>query len=236
MVRDLTQLLMTPFAYLALTLLTIWVFVLLLSEETRKEQIIMSLIGLVLSPAVLLLAASGDRSWDGFLSVGYDDFLFSFALFGVAAVIYQAVTGKQTKPIKRRRRRLKNRKLHWLARLLILAGIWLFISLLANLFFEIYLGQAFIVAGLLIGMYVMIDRRDLMINGLFSGAFIALLIFFLEKVFLLRLFPEAPFSLWPIEPAMASLAGVPLAEIVWAAIVGFTVGPLYEYVRQLKLK
>lgn len=216
-------------------MLTIWVFVLLLSEETRREQLIMSAIGLVLSPAVLLVVTSG--GWSGLTSLGYTDFLFSFSLFGLAAVIYQAVTGKQSEPIKRRRRKLKNRRLHWLACLLIITGVWLFATLLTSMFFDIYPGQAFVVGGLIIGIYLIADRRDLMVNALFSGLFIAILLFTVEKVFFLKLFPEANLAQMLYGEGLgATIAGVPLGGLVWAAIVGFTVGPVYEYVRSLRLK
>ncbi|MBU0646050.1 hypothetical protein KJ611_01045 [Patescibacteria group bacterium] len=228
---------MSSFIFISLAMFTLWVFVLLLSEETRKEQLVMSVIGLVLSPAILLMAANNERNWAGLMSLGYEDFLFSFAMFGIAAVIYQAATGRQAKPIKRRRRKLKNRALHWLAHLLIISGLWLLMSLLANLIFALNPFQAFMVGGLLIGLYIVADRRDLMINAVFSGLFIAILIFALEKVFLLKLFPEATQGFMNLgQAAGPTLAGVPLAEIFWAAIVGFTVGPLYEYVRYLRLK
>lgn len=228
---------MSAFIFLALALFTLWVFVLLLSQDTRKEQLIMSVIGLVLSPAILLLAVSDERNWAGLISFGYEDFLFSFALFGIAAVIYQAVTGKHSTPIKRRRRKLKNRTLHWLAHLLIISGVWLLMALLATLIFNLNPFQAFMVGGLLIGIYIIADRQDLMINAIFSGLFIAILIFTLEKVFFLKLFPEAAMGLMTYgQVAGPTFASVPLSEIFWVAVVGFTVGPLYEYVKNLRLK
>jgi len=32
------------------------------------------------------------------------------------------------------------------------------------------------------------------------------------------------------------IGGIPLEEILWAAVVGFTIGPLYEWLRRYQLK
>ena len=70
-----------------------------------------------------------------------------------------------------------------------------------------------------------------------SGIFISGLVFAAEQVFFGRMFPEAAPAFWQARHLSGlMLGGIPVEEIVWSGVVGFAIGPLYEYMREIKLK
>ncbi|MFH1404972.1 MAG: lycopene cyclase domain-containing protein [Patescibacteria group bacterium] len=229
---------MPPFLTVSIILFIIWLVVFFLSKLTRKEQILMSFIGLILSPGALYLAHQDYRaSYLGLAaSIGIEDLLFAFSLFGLAAVAYQALLGKQAKPVGRARHKIQNPALHWGTHLLIIFSLWIFVSLLSLILFAVTSVTAFVIGGVMIGIYIIADRKDLLYNALFSGLIIAILVFLIEQLFFVRLYPQAAAIFWQFDDAYGLvLGGIPLLEILWAGVVGFTVGPLYEYVRNWKL-
>lgn len=227
------------FLYTALALALVWIFLLLLSEETRKEQLIMSAVGLIITPGALLITSTDPRAGiqEYATAVGMPDLIFGTALFGIAAVLYQALFGKHAEKLRKKPYHLASPHMHWGAHLIIIVGVWLFIAAASHLVFLLPPLQSFIIAGLMIGIYLIAERKDLMTDALLSGIVIAILIFLLEQLFFVRLFPEAA-AMYFEERGLSGiiLGGIPAEEILWAAIVGFTVGPLYEYLRGLQLR
>ena len=80
----------------------------------------------------------------------------------------------------------------------------------------------------MVGIYIVADRKDLLYNALFSGLIITIVVFVIEQLFFVRLYPGAAATL-------TTLGGVPMEQLVWAAVVGFAIGPLYEYVRHWRI-
>lgn len=228
---------MSPFLLVSIVLFAVWSALFLFSRSTRREQAVMSIIGGVLSPGVLMVAAHDARSLETYgAPVGVEDLLFSFCLFGIAAVIYQALLGKHTAKWRGDRYRIANPAMHWFSHLLIIFGIWAFISLVMSLVFALSTVQGIIIGGLLIGTYIVADRKDLLLDALLSGILVAILVFLTEQLFFARLFPDAARDFWQIENISGILlGGIPVEEILWAAVVGFAVGPVYEYIRRYRL-
>ncbi len=230
---------MPTFLFVTLALVVLWAFVFASSKETRHEQLVMSVIGLVLSPGALVLASIDYRSGRGTTStiVGAEDLLFAACLFGLAAVVYQVVFAKHTERLKGVRIKLSHPASHWVSHLLIAFGLWAFSSLALTLVLHLSSVEAFIVGGLLIGIYVIADRKDLLFNALLSGLLVAIMVFVVEQLFFMRIFPEASADFWQLGNLTGILlGGIPVEEILWAAVVGFAVGPIYEYMRQLVVK
>ncbi len=228
---------MPSFLFTSLVFFLIWILLFVFSKETRKEQLIMSLVGLVVSPAVLLIAASDFRNilFDQMFFIGIEDFIFAFSTFGVAAVVHHVLIGKHGHKIKGERYKNNNAVLHFISHLVLILALWAFIALLLISVFDIVSIQAFIVGGLMIGIYIIADRHDLLFNALVSGIVMAVLIFVLEQIFFIRLFPEAALGFWKVESlSHILLGGIPLEEIIWAAVVGFTIGPMYEWLRNVR--
>lgn len=229
---------MTPFLLVSLVFFVLWLVFLLFSNETRKEQLVMSIVGLILSPAILLIAIHDFRNIisDTISPVGIEDLLFTFSFFGISAVIYQVLIGKHVHKFRGSRYQIRNLG-HWVGHLILVLGLWIFVSLLMISVFDLISIQAVIVGGLLVGMYVIADRHDLTMNALLSGLFMAALVFIVEQLFFVRLFPIEAASFWKFDTLSSFvIGGIPLEELLWAAVVGFTIGPLYEWLRRYQLK
>jgi len=229
---------MSPFLYVSLALFVFWCGVLFLSKKTRQEQLVMSVIGLALSPGAIMIA-SLDSATSGTTiggTVGIEDLLFAFSVFGLASVIYQVVLGKHAKRLRGDRIFLSHPATHWLAHLIIALGIWTCIALSLVVVLGLTAAQSVVVGGLLVGTYVIADRKDLMFNALLSGIFVSALVFAAEQIFFVRMFPDAAPAFWNARHLGGlMLGGIPVEEIVWSGVVGFAIGPLYEYMREIKL-
>lgn len=223
---------MPGFALASLALLAAWSLLLLISESTRREQLIMSLVGLVVAPGALLVTAADFRQGRAFPNpIGWEDLIFTLSLFGISAVIYQVLVSNGLPG--GRRLKARNGAVNWIAHLFIVAGVWLFVAFMAHLVLGLNSLAASSASALLIGLYMVAERRDLLLNALVSGIFAAILVFLVEQIFFVRVFPEAADAFWQTENVSGlMLSGVPAEEIVWAAMVGFSVGPLYEYLRR----
>ncbi len=230
---------MASFLYVSLVLVLIWLALFFFSKGTRREQIIMSVVGLCLTPAAILVASLDYRNQATIAQpiISIEDLLFGFALFGIAAVIYQAIFGKHAERTAVPRPKRMASMFRWAAELVLILCLWISISVASLVIFHLTSIQSVIVGGLLIGIYMIASRKDLLTDALLSGLFVAILIFLTEQLFFVRLFPEAAAEYWNTKSLSGiSLAGVPLEEVLWSGIVGFTIGPVYEYVRRWKLK
>jgi len=228
---------MSQFLYASLALFAVWTVILFLSKRTRHEQIVMSVIGLVLAPGAMSVASVDYRAVEATGMVGIEDLLFAFTVFGIASVIYQFALGKHTKKLRGTRITLSHPTTHWLAHLVIALGAWAVIACSMIVVLGLSTVQALIVGGLLVGTYVIADRKDLLFDALLSGLFVSVLVFAAEQLFFIRLFPEIAATYWQAGNLSGLvLAGVPLEEIVWTGVVGFAIGPLYEYTRNVRDK
>lgn len=230
---------MLPFLLSSIILFIIWLIFFLTAKDTRKEQIIMSVVGVVLAPALLLIAGSNYHALnpDQSLSIGIEDLIFSFSLFGIASIIYHVLLGKHVHKFKGERLRFKNPVVHWFSHLVLLLGAWLCLTLGAITIFSIAPMTALLFGGVMVGMYIIASRNDLLVDALLSGLMTAILVFVVEQLFFVRMFPDVAAHYWQWSTlSKFVLGGIPLEEILWAAVVGFTIGPMYEWLRRYTLK
>lgn len=225
-----------PFFPVALALVAAWAVIFILSRSTRREQIAMTLVGLALAPGAMSIASVDARGAGIPGAPGMADIVFAAALFGVASVIYQFVLGKHTKKLRGARLTFGHPVTHWLAHVLIALGVWGVSALALTVVLGLTTAQALTVGGLLLGTYVIADRKDLLLDAVLSGLFVAVLVFAAEQLFFVRLFPAVAAAARD-SGALGGLllAGVPAQEIVWSSVVGFAVGPLYEYAKGLRV-
>ncbi len=229
---------MPPFLLSSILLFIVWLIFFLVSKKTRREQLIMSVVGLVMAPPLLLIAATDYHQIvsDQALPIGIEDLLFSFCLFGIASIIYHVLLGKHVHKFKGDRLRLKNPAAHWISHLLLVLGVWACIALAAIVFFQLPSMQSVILGGLMIGIYIIADRQDLLIDALLSGFMTFVLIFFIEHIFFVRLFPDVAAHFWQWNTlSKFIIGGLPTEELLWAAVVGFTIGPMYEWLRRYRI-
>ena len=228
---------MPAFLLTSLLFFLIWIVLFAFSKETRKEQLIMSIIGLVVSPAVLILAATDYRNilFDQPFFIGIEDFIFAFSVFGVASVVHHVLVGQHGHKVRGNKYKGEFVELHFVGLITLVLALWAFVSILMIHVFLLASVHALIVGGLMVGIYIVADRHDLLFNALVSGIVMAVLVFVLEQVFFVRLFPEAVGVFWELDNlAYSLLGGIPLEEVIWAAVVGFTIGPLYEWARNIE--
>jgi hypothetical protein len=221
-----------------LVLFFIWSLLFFFGKKTRREQIIMSLAGLVLAPAVLMVASSDYRAAGGDFSgfFGIENLIFAFSFTGTAAVVYEVLVGRRLAPI-RHKHLWGGHPINWFASLVIILASWAAISLAALWLFPVNSVYALMVGGLLVLTYIIADRHDLIFDALFSGLFMAVLVFGLEQLFFIQLFPTEAATLWQIDRLSGFLpGGLPVEELIWILIVGMAVGPVYEFVRHYRVK
>lgn len=227
-----------PLLLISLVLFFIWSFLLFFGKKTRREQIIMSIAGLVLAPAILVVASNDYRVTQtlAYGSIGIEDLIFAFSFTGVAAVIYEILIGRKLVPARHKHLWGKH-PVNWFASLVIILGSWALVSLMALWLFPVNSVYALMVGGLLVLTYIIADRHDLILDALFSGLFMATLVFGLEQLFFVQLFPTEAAALWQIDRLSDFLpGGVPIEEIIWILIVGMVIGPVYEFVRHYRVK
>lgn len=229
-----------PSLLLALALFLLWVALFVRSASTRREQLGISILGLLLSPGILLFSLLSDVERSSQLvpsMVGLEDFLTTFSLCGIAAVAYQVFFNRRRQALPKRDKRRALTKTPWPLHIVLLLSLWILLCAVLLILFKATPLSAALVSGLLIGMYMLMHRHDLLVDALLSGLFLAVLIFVLEYFFFVRLFPEYAGAFWQWNPRGSFLIrGVPLEELLWAATIGFTLGPLYEFVKGYRLK
>jgi len=227
-----------PFLLLALTVFFLWALLFFFGKQTRREQIIMSLAGLVLTPAIIMIA-SADYRVTGLLPggfIGVEDLIFAFSFTGVAAVAYELLIGKRLVSVRHQHLWGKH-PINWFSSLIIILGGWALISLAALFLFPINSVYALMVGGLMVITYIITDRHDLALDAIFSGLFMAVLIYGLDLLFFVHLFPSEAASIWQIDRLSGFLpGGVPVEEFIWVLIVGMAIGPVYEFVRHYRVK
>jgi hypothetical protein len=205
---------MSPFTYVVASVGMVWLAMLLASDHTRFEQLVMSLFGFLVAPAALLMSAP-------LAETGFAELLFVAIVFGISAVTYHSLLESHADRLNGRRER---HPAHWVSHLLMSGGIWVIIAIAARLVFAMPRAQAFALGGLLVGVYALADHRDLLLKALLSGAIVSILVFATEAMFAGHLFAAVSLT----------LEGLPVEELLWAGVVGFTAGPVYEFARHVR--
>lgn len=226
------------YAYLILTVpfLVAWAILFVFSKNTRREQLIMSIISLPLgiiyeilyfhdywNPASILFFYMGGTR------IVFEDFLFSFAIIGIGVVIYEAILGKRLANLKNPTN--KTIAISCIIAIAVLVTFSLFF-LGMNSIFATSLG--FVAAAL----FIMSQRRGLLVNSLISGLAV-MVIMFVSYYIGFRLAAnskELIQRVWFLygTPLGVRIWGVPATEMVWGFAVGMFYGPLYEFVKGVK--
>lgn len=226
------------YAYLLLTVpfIIVWAILFLFSKNTRKEQLIMSIISLPLgliyeiiyfhdywNPASILSFNIGG------VRILFEDFLFSFAIIGIGVVIYEAIFGKRLAKLKDPTN--KTIAISCIIVITVLVTLSLFF-LDMNSIFATSLG--FVVAAL----FIISQRRGLLINSLISGLAV-MIIMFISYYIGFRLVAnseELIQQVWFLygTPLGVRIWGIPVTEMVWGFATGMFFGPLYEFIKGVK--
>ncbi len=207
-----------------------WMILFLRRKDTRKEMLTISaLFGL----GGLAAQKTNIQDWWQPLtitgtSIGIEDFLIGFSIGGIAAVIYEEIY----------RRRLRKGVGGTLAPSDPGFFLLLFPLLYLILFFLLELGSFYsvVVACLASIGFMLFSRRDLWRDSLMSGVIMLAIgsgVYFL--LFLIK--PDYIQQFWylPDHWYAQLLFGVPIGEYIWFFLIGAYIGPLYEYLKRLRL-
>lgn len=159
-----------------------------------------------------------------------EDFMFSFAMIGISSVIYRALSRKDLVKIEKPVNSLTTFAVIFVINAVVILSLF-FLGL--NSIF------ATSVAGLILAVYMIIRRRDLLVNSLFSGLAVMGLMFLVYFVgFRLTSNTEEIFQqIWFLydQPLGLRFLGVPLTEMVYGFATGVCIGSLYKFVRSRRL-
>ncbi len=160
---------------------------------------------------------------------GMEDFIYGFLAGGIANVVYEEIFG-----IKHSKR--KNRSHDWSVFLLPVFGISLALFVISMLFFKINTMLSVLIPIIILTIFMIYLRKDLLRDAIISGIIFSL-ITFLNYIILIHLFPSIIDHWYHGKGINYHLfLGVPMGEIYWAIALGAVAGPFYEFFVGLKYK
>lgn len=213
----------------SLLLLAIWLLIFISQKKLRKEMLIASLI---ITPAALSEVFFVPGYWlpdtIGNPKLSIEDFIFTFAVGGIVAVIYELFM----------KGRVKHQRLCDCFNGGIFHGLLLGTGVIAifltytifkiNFMYAVYIGIIINIA------LIAVTRPDLIKKVIYSGLLFGLFYFLFFSIF--AFFIPDFIMHWNINNLSGLIIlGVPLEEIVWAFGVGALLGPIYEYLLGIKL-
>ena len=224
-----------PHIMLLLLFTILWVFLFVRSQPTRREMILIGLLGMVFTPVIYLLNADAlSATVAPTISVGH--FLFSFVFAGCAAVIFQEVLGKRYRTRRTFSLKRHMQDAHWLVTIFILTVTWAWLSVLFVFLLSTTAFQGLVISALFIGMLIVSLRHDLLADAILSAVLMSIVFFLLYEVAFFENGPVISSEWWGVTSLPERfVASVPLEALIWAAATGFILGPLYEYARGLRL-
>ncbi|MBI2010778.1 MAG: hypothetical protein HYS89_00870 [Candidatus Colwellbacteria bacterium] len=228
------------YAYAALTIpfIAVWLILFIFSKNTRKEQLILSSLFAPLGPISELIYFRDywlpQSIWPfsfGTFPFMIEDLVFAFVIAGIGGVIYEAVLRKR---LASTGARLPRRIRPFIIALLGIATMFFLLKMGIN---SIYASSA---AFLVIALLIIANRRDLLADALGSGVGVMLIMFlsyFLLSNVIVKNTDQLLMQAWLIygEPIAIRFLGIPLTEMIWGFTWGLVIGPLYEFLRKMRV-
>ncbi|HLE49691.1 MAG TPA: lycopene cyclase domain-containing protein [Patescibacteria group bacterium] len=226
------------YAYLigSLLLLVVWFGLFLAKPKLRKKMLWVSGLTTTLGLTEPIFipkywAPLTLFDWGRKYHLDIESFIFSFAVSGVAAVIYEFLTGKREKRLAHRVQHQVHHQLHTLAVLSPIAVFTFFFLLTPlNPIYSAVIGLTF---GALATAWCRPDLGEAIKKGalLFAGLYFA--VFWITFVLL---FPGYVPMYWKLSNLTGILIlGVPIEELLFAGSLGAMWGGLYEHLTWHKL-
>lgn len=216
---------------LVLLFTILWVFLFARRTETRREMLIIGLLGALFTPVIYFLNAEALQASET-ITIQLSHFLFSFVFSGVAAVIFHEAFGRHYRKRKSVFFKRHMEEAHWLLHLFLLMALWAWGGVLFVFLLETSTFQGLIVSALLIGVVVVATRHDLVWDAIWSGLLMMIVFFVLYEIAFFETGPIVSSEWWGVTDLQTRFLGsVPVEALLWAVVTGFVLGPLYEYVR-----
>ncbi len=221
-----------------LILILVWVLLIVTRPELRREMLVLGVFSLFLLPMTFTLGESDPSVIEAaFGTIGLLELAFAFALAGIAGTIFHAITGKHYHRMPRIKRKRLTKKdslaQHWLLRLFITLLLFVWIVLLFNLLFQVDLATSALIGAIMLAVYMISHRHDLLLDAVWSALLTGLIVAFAATF--ASVFSAGELEL-PFVKTGGTIASVPIDLLVWSIAVGLVLGPMYEFVRRLEVK
>ncbi len=215
-------------------LVVLWVVLFIHERELRLEMLALGVLGLFLLPLSFTVLQGTDASY-GFSQLTFADLLFTYVIASLAGVLFHAVLGKHYHllPSKKRRESIESLAQWWLIRLLLALLFFVWMTLLLTLAFSVSLAGSVLLAAVMLTIYVVSHRHDLLYDAIASALLTGFIVFLAGE--LAAVFTGLPIAISVVESS-GSIGSVPSDLIIWSLGVGLILGPLYEYIRRLQLR
>ncbi len=230
--------LLSYYQIIVYSLACVWTLIMLTRPELRREMLVLGVLALFLLPlAFTVNTSTTDEVQQGFQSLTLLDLLFSFFLAGIAGSIYHAVFGKhyqnlpRTKPLVRTE--TDQVAQFWFMRLFLAFLIFAWSVILLSFFFSLTIPSAVLLGGVLVAVYLLSHRNDLLVDALASAVLTAFVVFL--SAWVASQFAQIDFTIAPVV-STSTVLGVPADLLIWSAALGLAIGPMYEFIRRFELK
>lgn len=226
------------YAYLitSLLLFLVWLFLYFTKPKTRRKMLLLSLLTASLGLTEPLFVPSYWLPFTLFdlarkTRFDLESILFSFAVGGIAAILYEALVGMDRKKIKHHEQYGHRHRFHRLA----------LISPFVSFTFLYFFTSLNPIYSAIIAMFVgavasWLCRPDLFRSIVIGGLSFLVLYFIVFKIGFVWLFPGYVQAVWNL-PAISGIliTGVPLEELLWAGTLGAMWSSAYEHFNWYKL-
>lgn len=215
----------------SIILLATWFFIFVMRKDLRKEIIFSSILITPLGATDIFFIPFYWNPQTLFnFNPGIESFLFSFAVGGIASALYEFLFKKHLTRIRESKRMHHKQMIYFALAIIISLTISYFI------FGKNYM-PAMILAGFVGAITIAIMRRDLikeiLVGGLFFMIFYSLFTIILNNI----IWPGIFGRVWNFSNLSGfSLLGVPIEEIIWSLATGMLIEPIYEYIKEYKIK
>ena len=210
-----------------LFLFILWFTIFLARKDLRKEMLMMGMLFAILGPISEYWYYKD--YWKPALLINFpiaiEDILFGFNAGGIGSVLYEILLNKKLVKIKEERR---SHKWFLLVSIIVAAALLHFFVDFNSIYDSVAI---FWIATLV----VILLRRKLVINALFSGLFFSLF-YGLGLLIFIPLFPGVVERYWLLYGTLPIIWGVPITELFWAFSFGAMCGPLYEFWQGYRLR
>lgn len=215
-------------------LVVLWIALFVHERELRLEMLVLGILGLFLLPLSFTVLQGTDVSY-GFSQLTVADLLFTYVIASLAGVLFHAVLGKHYHllPTKKHREPTESLAQWWLIRLLFALLFFVWMTLLLALAFEVSLAGSVFLAAVMLSIYLVSHRHDLLYDAIVSALLTGFIVFLAGE--LAAVFTGLPIAISVVESS-GSIGSVPNDLIIWSLGVGLILGPLYEYIRRLQLR
>ncbi len=206
-----------------------WLIFFFMRKDLRKEMLFMSVVSMPFGILQYLFRQDYFHPLYiyNFSFFGIEDLLWMFAMGGITGVIYEEFFGKK----------LSNRHTRKHPYLMIVfTVVGLFALFIGNIIFKINSMYMTLIIFSVIGVITLLIRRDLLKHAFYSGICVGLITLIFDFLHVL-IFPDFFQKMWFINNVSGVLVlGIPIEELLFAFMLGFVVGPMYEFVFGFRLK